>query len=293
MHNLEKDIFKQGSTTYYWSSKFFPKGVRDDVFKLYSFVRVVDDMVDVIPPDTKRFKKMCQRWNTVKKELKKGKVPKALDESVDEQVLANIAYIVHRFNCDPAWVDAFLSSMKMDVDKRVYSSLDDTIDYIYGSAEVIGLFMAKILQLPGQGTGSKRPEPEVLRFARMQGRAMQYINFLRDIAEDVELGRCYFPARTLNKHGLKDLREISAQSNPESFKAFMYEQLSLYEEWQAEADKGFSYIPKRLRIPLQTATDMYNWTAREIRKDPFIVYEKKLKPKKRRVIKTAAKNTLG
>jgi 15-cis-phytoene synthase len=293
MHNLEKEIFRQGSTTYYWSSRFFPKGVRDDVFKLYSFVRVVDDMVDSIPPDTNRFERICYRWTTVKKELAKGTVPKALDESVDEQVLANIAFIVHRFKCETAWVDAFLASMKMDVDKREYSSLDDTIDYIYGSAEVIGLFMARILQLPGQGTGSKSPEPEVLHFARMQGRAMQYINFLRDIAEDVELGRCYFPSRTLKKHGLHDLREISAQSNPEAFKAFMHEQLSLYEEWQAEADKGFSYIPKRLRIPLQTATDMYNWTAREIRKDPFVVYEKKLKPRKRRVIKTAAKNSIN
>lgn len=293
MRNLEKDIFKKGSTTYYWSSKFFPKGVRDDVFKLYSFVRVVDDMVDVIPAEKNRFNRICERWKTVKKELAHNKVSKPLDDSVDEQVLANIAYIVHRYDCEPAWVDSFLASMKMDIDKRVYETLDDTIDYIYGSAEVIGLFMAKILQLPGQGTGSKRPEPEVLRFARMQGRAMQYINFLRDIAEDIELGRCYFPERTLKKHGLKDLRKISAQSDPKAFKAFMNEQLSLYEEWQSEANKGFSYIPKRLRIPLQTATDMYNWTAQEIKKDPFIVFEKQIKPKKSKVLKTAAKNSIG
>ena len=290
MRNLEKDIFKNGSTTYYWSSKFFPKGIRDDVFKLYSFVRVVDDMVDVIPAESKRFNRICLRWRTIKKELKQNKVSKPLDDSVDEQVLANFAYIVHRYDCDTSWVDSFLASMKMDIDKRDYKTLDDTIDYIYGSAEVIGLFMAKILQLPGQGTGSKRPEPEVLRFARLQGRAMQYINFLRDIAEDVELGRCYFPLGTLEKYGFKDLKEVSANSNPEAFKAFMHEQLSLYEEWQSEANKGFSYIPKRLRIPLQTATDMYNWTAKEIKKDPFIVYEKQIKPKKRRVLKTAAKN---
>lgn len=293
MSQLEKDIFKNGSTTYYWSSKFFPKGVRDDVFKLYSFVRVVDDMVDVVPAETDRFNRICERWKTVKKELAQNKVNKPLDESVDEQVLANIAYIVHRYECDPAWVDSFLVSMKMDIDKRVYKTINDTIDYIYGSAEVIGLFMARILQLPGQGTGSTKPEPEVLRFARMQGRAMQYINFLRDIAEDIELGRCYFPERTLKKHGLKDLTKNNSQANPEAFRNFMHEQLMLYDEWQAEANKGFSYIPKRLRIPLQTATDMYNWTAKEIRKDPFIVYEKQLKPKKRKVLKTAAKNTIS
>ncbi len=293
VRSLEKDIFKNGSTTYYWSSKFFPKSVRDDVFKLYSFVRVVDDMVDSIPADIGRFDAMLKRWKTVKKQLKSKQIPTPLDDSVDEKVLANIAYIVHRFDCDTAWVDSFLASMKMDVDKRVYEKLDDTIDYMYGSAEVIGLFMVKILKLPGQGMGASKPEPEVMRYARMQGRAMQYINFLRDIAEDIELGRCYFPARTLKKHGLKDLSQKSAQSNPNAFKELMNEQLSLYEQWQAEADKGLSYIPKRLRIPLQTATDMYNWTASEIKKNPFIVYEKKLKPKKRRVIRTAALKTIN
>jgi 15-cis-phytoene synthase len=293
MKSIEKNIFKAGSTTYYWSSKFFPKAVRDDVFKLYSFVRVVDDMVDQVPVEKQRFEHMCRRWKTVKKQLQSKHLPTPLNDSVDERVLANIAYVVHRYECDTKWVDAFLASMQMDVDKRSYETLDDTIDYIYGSAEVIGLFMAKILRLPGQGSGSSNPEPEVLRYARMQGRAMQYINFLRDIAEDIELGRCYFPKRTLKKHMLEDLTQKTAQANPDAFKAFMHEQLSFYDNWQLEANKGFSYIPRRLLIPLKTAVDMYNWTAEEIRKDPFIVYEKQLKPNKSRVLKTATKNIIS
>ena len=292
MSTIEQNIFKNGSTTYYWSSKFFPKGVRDDVFKFYSFVRVVDDVVDQVPADEKRFNRFLSRWGTIKQQLADSSVPSQLDESVDERVLSNVAYIVHRFDCDPAWVDSFLASMKMDVDKRSYKTIEDTIDYMYGSAEIIGLFMARILRLPGQGLAMDSPEPEVLRTARMQGRAMQYINFLRDIDEDNKLGRLYFAERTLNKHGLENLDKKTAQQNPEAFKAFMYEQLDLYDEWQAEADKGFSYIPKRLRIPLQTATDMYNWTAEEIRKDPFIVYEQKVKPSKSQVVKTIAKNSI-
>lgn len=292
MSTIEQNIFKNGSTTYYWSSKFFPKGVRDDVFKFYSFVRVVDDVVDQIPADEKRFNRFLSRWGTIKQQLADSSVPSQLDESVDERVLSNIAYIVHRFDCDPAWVDSFLASMKMDVDKRSYETIEDTIDYMYGSAEIIGLFMARILRLPGQGLSISKPEPEVLRTARMQGRAMQYINFLRDIDEDNQLGRLYFPKRTLKNHGLEDLSHETAQSHPEAFKAFMHEQLDLYDQWQTEADKGFSYIPKRLRIPLQTATDMYNWTAEEIRKNPFIVFEKKVKPSKSQVVKTIAKNSI-
>jgi phytoene synthase len=292
MKNIEKDIFKNGSTTYYWSSKFFPKGVRDDVFKLYSFVRVVDDMVDVVPAEIVRFTSIKRRWKTVKKELKNGKVNKPLDESVDERVLANIAYVVHRYDCDPRWVDSFLDSMQMDVDKKQYKTIDDTIEYIYGSAEVIGLFMARILKLPGQGLNNTRPEPDVLRFARYQGRAMQWINFLRDIDEDVSLGRQYFPDIELKKYGLSDLEQKTVNANPEKFKNFMHAQLDLYEQWQREANKGFSYIPKRLRIPLQTATDMYNWTAEEIKKDPLIVYQKKVKPSKTQVLKTATKHSI-
>ena len=293
MSTIEQNIFKNGSTTYYWSSRFFPKGVRDDVFKFYSFVRVVDDVVDQAPADRKRFNRFLSRWGTIKKQLADGVVPSQLDESVDERVLSNIAYIVHRFECNPAWVDSFLASMKMDVDNRTYKTIEDTIDYMYGSAEIIGLFMARILRLPGQGLAIEHPEPEVLRTARMQGRAMQYINFLRDIDEDNRLGRLYFPKTALNKHGLKDLDKKTAQAKPEAFTAFMHEQLDLYEQWQTEADKGFSYIPKRLRIPLQTATDMYNWTAKEIRKNPMIVFDTQLKPNKSRVLRTAAKNLKG
>ena len=53
--NEQKEIFKQGSTTYYLSSLFFPKKIRDDVFTLYAFVRVADDYVDNIPAQQKEF----------------------------------------------------------------------------------------------------------------------------------------------------------------------------------------------------------------------------------------------
>lgn len=280
--NIEKNIFKNGSTTYYWSSRFFPKGVRDDVFKLYSFVRVVDDFVDQVPSDVKNFEYIERRWQTIKQDLTLQKVAAPLDDSVSERVLANIAYIVHRHKCDPAWVDAFLKSMRWDVQKHEYRALKDTIDYMYGSAEVIGLFMARILNLP----------EEALEAARLQGRAMQYINFLRDIAEDNELGRCYFPSSEYKKYGLKNLTEQEAREKPKMFADFMHSQLLRYATWQTDANEGFLFIPKRLRVPLQTAVDMYNWTAQELKNNPLVVFEKKVKPRKRQVVRVAVKRSI-
>ncbi len=68
--SIEKDIFQKGSTTYYWSSKFFPAAVRDDVFKLYSFVRVADDYVDQLPPQAAKFHALRKAWDQAKTDMR-------------------------------------------------------------------------------------------------------------------------------------------------------------------------------------------------------------------------------
>jgi phytoene synthase len=278
--NIEKNIFRRGSTTYYWSSKFFPRSFRDDIFKLYSFVRIVDDYVDKTEPDITAFKHMLRRWKAAKKDLANFKPQ---DDSTAERVLQNIVYVVHRFKCDPAWVDAFLASMQMDIDSRQYTKLEDTLEYVYGSAEIIGLFMARILDLP----------EEAHEFAKKQGRAMQFINFIRDIDEDNGLGRCYFPGDDLQEFGFSSLSKKEVSENQANFELFIQKQLDRYTEWQLDANKGFIYIPKRLRIALRTSVDAYNWTAKEIAKNPMIVYEKQIKPTKKRLLKTGIRRTIS
>jgi phytoene synthase len=277
---LEEAIFKNGSTTYFWSSKFFPKGVRDDVYKLYSFVRVVDDLVDADIPDEASFKHIEKRWKSAKKNLSTGFQKQ--DSSTLEQVVSNIAYIVHRYECDPAWVDAFLRSMRMDLARRRYATMDDTLEYIYGSAEVIGLMMAKIMRLPEKAYES----------AKLQGRAMQYINFIRDIQEDNGLGRQYFPDDELLMFGLKNVSEKECTRKPAEFREFIEAQIAHYNTWQKEANSGHRYIPRRMRVAVKTACDMYNWTAKVLADDPKCIFEKKVKPSKGRVVRTGLKRSL-
>jgi 15-cis-phytoene synthase len=269
----DEEIFKQGSTTYYWSSKFFPKGVRDDVFKLYSFVRVVDDYVDSPEPNIERFNYIRKQWTKLKKDLNNTK--HLVVDGVDDRVLRNVAYVVHRYDCDTAWIDAFLDSMQMDIEGRSYDTIDETLEYIYGSAEVIGLLMAKILGLPEKS----------YEYARLQGRAMQYINFIRDIAEDQELGRQYFPQEDLITHGLKDVSEREATRKPSEFREFIVAQIRRHDAWQKEASKGFRYIPRRYRIAIRTAVDMYAWTGRVLADNPQIIFQRKVKPSKARVLR--------
>lgn len=265
MNNNFKKIFKQGSTTYHTSSLFFPKKEREAVFILYAFVRTVDNFVDAVPQDTQGF------YN-----FKSAYTKSLLGEASGNEIIEAFIQLQRKYGFEQSWIDAFFASMEADITTQKYETLDDTLSYIYGSAEVIGLMMARLLHLPKESYAS----------AQMLGRAMQYINFLRDIKEDLELGRTYFPQEDLAKHSLPDLTQTTTQQHPSAFSAFMKEQSNRYKEWQQEAEKGFSYIPRRLRIPIATASRMYLWTAQEIEKNPYRIYTEKIKPSRLRIIVT-------
>lgn len=261
-------VFRGGSKTYFNSSLFFPKYVRADVFTLYGFVRVADDFVDRTPQDADGFHAFCKAYRNAVEGRPAG-----------DRIIDPFVELAKRRRFSPEWTDAFLRSMEMDLSRRTYSTLDETLEYIYGSAEVIGLYMARILELPDTA----------LDAAMMQGRAMQYINFIRDVAEDNRLGRTYLP---LVDTSLEDLREETAREHPEEFVRFMRAQVERYERWQDRAEAGYPFIPKRVLVPVKTASDMYGWTARVIHDDPFVVYRRKVKPSRLRILFAIAENAV-
>jgi phytoene synthase len=264
-------IFKQGSKTYFYSSLFFPAITKKDVFSLYGFVRKADNYVDSIPQDANGFYEF------------KNKYYKAINgEKTGDIVIDSFVDLANRKNFDKKWIDAFLNSMEMDLKKRRYQTLNETIEYIYGSAEVIGLMMAKIINLP----------EESFECARYLGRAMQYINFIRDISEDIQLGRIYFPFPDLEKYDLINLDYENIKKQPEKFSLFIQEQLGRYCVWQKKAEEGYKYIPKRFLISIKTASEMYNWTAEQISQNPLIVYNLKVKPKIFKILSATIMNII-
>lgn len=263
-------IFRGGSRTYYYSSLFFPRDVRDDVFVLYSFVRTADDFVDQMPQDEVGFRRFRRHYNAALK----GK-------HSDNEIITSFVELCRRRKFDLEWVEAFLDAMQSDLTKREYATIAELEKYMYGSAEVIGLFMAKILGLP----------QDTYPAAQMLGKSMQYINFLRDIAEDLSLGRTYIPREVLADYELTDLQPLTVRHAPEAFSRMMRHEVDRYFSWVTLGEAAFADIPRRYRIPIQTATDIYSWTARGLRRQPTVVYERKLKPSIPHVIAQVLYNT--
>jgi 15-cis-phytoene synthase len=254
-----KNIFRKGSTTYYYSSLFFKGQVKRDVFALYAYVRMVDNCVDKLPQDIEGFEwlwsETVSQWNGNSGEMK---------------VVSDFIELAKRKNYSWEWIEAFWDSMRNDLKKNKYK-FHELEKYIFGSAEVVGLMMARILDLPDAS----------LKYAQLQGKAMQYINFIRDVKEDEELGRNYLG---YSKKVRKDKR---------LWIKFIRERVAEYEMIQKEAEKGYQFIPKKYLIPIKTAADMYNWTAREIYDNPWAVWDKTIKPNKRQVVSKLIKNTIS
>lgn len=267
-----REIFRRGSTTFFNSSLFFPPEIRRDVTALYAFVRVADDYVDAIPQQGDEFLSYRQAYESA-----------VGGRSASHPIIDPFVELMRRCPFEAEWVEAFLDAMAQDLWKREYSTLEETLGYIHGSAEVIGMMMARIMRLPD----------EALPSAAMLGRAFQYVNFVRDLQEDLQLGRCYLPRDEVGSAGLTDLTESSARERPEAFSSFIQSQLQRYAGWQSEGEAGFRYIPLRLRIAIQTASRMYAYTAKKIEEDPLVVFRGKVKPSRPRIIGAALLSALS
>lgn len=249
-----KQIFAKGSRTYYTASRFFPKQLREEVTTLYAFVRVVDDFVDKQPVDKNSFIRYEHEWEVAWKGM-----------PVKDPIISDFILLAKEKKFKKEWIQAFFASMRFDLEKKTCENMKDSLWYMYGSAEVVGLMMAKIMNLPAEAMDS----------AALLGRSMQYINFIRDVDEDNNLQRKYLP---------------KSVTNGAAFRKDMKEYIATFLDWQHQAEHGFKYIPYHARVAIMTASDMYKWTAKQIEKNPDIAFVKKVKPSKSRIIQTGLKN---
>jgi phytoene synthase len=91
----------------------------------------------------------------------------------------------------------------------------------------------------------------------------------------------------------KELHYETAQKQPEQFKKFIRHQVKKYRQINQQGKIGFAYLPTELLIPVKTATNMYEWTAEQIYRDPFIVYRTKVKPPVSHILYQLGRNSLS
>ncbi len=263
---------RRASTTFFNSSLFFPARVRSDVTTLYAFVRTADDFVDSVPQDRDGFFHFRDDY-----------LAAAGGREAGNPITARFVELATRRGFEKEWVESFLSAMEQDLWKTEYSTLAETEEYMRGSAETVGLMMARVLALPY----------ESLPYARLMGKAFQYLNFIRDVREDLEMHRIYIPGDAIAAAGLTELSVNAALRNPREFRVLISGQLARYWQWRREAARGYRYIPRRYFVAIKTAADMFDFTALQIERNPAVVMERKVKPARARVIASGIRNLVA
>ncbi len=172
-------ITKQYSTSFSAAIRLLDKPIRTDIYNIYGYVRVADELVDTLRP--KDSLRMLKDFNT--------ETSQAVKSSVSlNPVIHAFAQTVIKYQIDSSLIQAFIGSMAMDISKNSYTKKQYK-DYIYGSAEVVGLMCLMVFL-----GGSKTKYKKLIYGAKALGSAFQKVNFLRDLNEDNQaLGRVYFP----------------------------------------------------------------------------------------------------
>lgn len=193
-NECSKYTTKKYSTSFSSAIFLLHKELRQPIYNIYGFVRLADEIVDSFH----QFDKITL-LNDFKKETKF-----AIEQKISLNPLLNsFQMTVNKFNIQQDLIDAFLYSMELDLNKKVYNQ-NEYEQYIYGSAEVVGLMCLQVFC-----NSNEQLYLELKPFAKSLGAAFQKINFLRDIKADNEaLSRMYFPNCDFNNFTEKDKIEI-------------------------------------------------------------------------------------
>lgn len=235
------NVTKSYSTSFSSAVKMLAPSIRQDIYNIYGFVRFADEIVDT--------------FHDFDKELLFKQFTNDLDLALSQKISLNpvlnaFQFSVNKYEIPRELIDAFMNSMRLDLTKQEYKTVEEYENYIYGSADVVGLMCLKVF------VNGNQDQYESLKQSAMRlGSAFQKVNFLRDLkADHDDLNRTYFPNTDLNQ-----LDEVSKNK--------------IIEEIEADFEAGFEGIqnlPLEAKFGVYTAYSYYKKLLKRLKKTPSL-----------------------
>ena len=249
--DCSKAVTNSYSTSFSLASKLLAPSIRQDVYNVYGFVRFADEIVDSFHNYDKE-----TLLNDFEEDLKKA----VRDKISLNPILNSFQETVHKFNIEEEFYMSFLRSMRLDLYKSKYLTKEEYEDYIYGSADVVGLMCLKVFV-----KGDQQKFDDLKEDAMKLGSAFQKVNFLRDLKADLEdLNRSYFPNTNLQKldenskkriieeieldfrAGLKGIQRLPVEAKLGVYTAYVYYLRLLH---KLKKTPSLEIRNKRIRVP--------------------------------------------
>ncbi len=261
-YQLCRKLNAQHGKTYFLATRLLPPGKRPFVHALYGFARYADEIVDDLASTLtieQKTEALTSWGDQVLNELRQG--------SSADPVAAALVDTVNRWQIPIAHFEAFLKSMKMDLNVTQYSTYDDLYEYVYGSAAVIGLQMVPILE----PISDDAYEP-----AKDLGIAFQLANFIRDVGEDLERGRIYLPIEDLTKFDLT-VEEFKERKVTRKVKELLKYEIARVRDLERSAIPGIKLLSPASQPCIDAARILYCGIVDAVEKIDYQVFDKRAK----------------
>ncbi|MGN6750991.1 MAG: phytoene/squalene synthase family protein [Intrasporangium sp.] len=234
-------ITRRHGTTYYWGTLLLPAARRRHVYAVYALCRLADDIVDA-PGATSGTQAVTTqaRLGDFAENFRRV----AAGSPTDDPVTAAIGHSVRQCGIDSGCFTRFFHAMAQDLTQSTYATWHELLDYMDGSAAVIGEMMLPVLE---------PSSPDALEPARALGLAFQLTNFLRDVGEDLGRGRVYLPQEDLTRFGA----DPWARQVTPAWRELMRFEVERNRVLYREADCGIPLLPAASARCISTARTLY------------------------------------
>ncbi|MBD0779213.1 phytoene/squalene synthase family protein [Maribacter sp. ANRC-HE7] len=238
-YDCSKRVTQTYSTSFSLATKMLGASIRPDIYNIYGFVRFADEIVDSF-----HGYKTEELFNDFEQSLKY-----ALEHKISmNPILNSFQHTYHKYQIPYHLVESFMKSMRMDLTKNTYYSEKEYKDYIYGSADVVGLMCLMVFV-----KGDQEKYESLKDSAMSLGSAFQKVNFLRDLKADFEvLHRSYFPNTDLNQLDEDSKRRIINEIKDDFQRSY----------------GGIQQLPREAKLGVYTAYKYYYRLLGKLEKTP-------------------------
>jgi phytoene synthase len=247
-----RTILRTYSTSFFIVTRFLPPAKRGQVEVVYAAVRYPDEIVDTFPISPAQRLRLLDQWaENYEQGLKYATLQQAVAAGLNPFVAA-FAQVARQRGIPFQHYHSFLEAMRLDVNPRPFLDLEDLVEsYIYGSATVVGYFLAYVY-------GASRPDQfaRALTASRDLGIALQLTNFLRDVPEDKRRGRVYLPQDMLRAEGIAEMN-IADESSRRALKRVLRQLSNTAEQFYSNAESNLDAFSPDCRVAIQSCIQVY------------------------------------
>jgi phytoene synthase len=268
---LNREVMAEGSASFRAATRLFDRSLREDVWALYAWCRYCDDQIDG--------QTLGHGFEALSPEMKQRRLIQLRQQTADAMAgrpitsapFAALQAVASRHVLSTHGPDTLLDGFEMDVQPRLYQTMDDLMLYCYRVAGVVGVMMAEIMD---------RRSPDTLRRAQDLGIAFQLTNIARDIREDAKGGRVYLPVELLERYGIEPSPEGVLKADSNGLFLVANHLLELAESYYASARIGLRALPLRASLATAAARGVYREIGRRIqRQGPDALYSRMVTPR--------------